>query len=236
MGMVIVRYLAFPSVTNGISVFYEHDGDSRCAQPSKRYKHGWCHTEGEELDELALKVGFMTREQFAQERKRQGKTSWKNAYAEQLSIFVGQALEQEGIIWDVNGVRVLFICPRGEFIPWFTTKKEKNHTFDSNSFHSVEMTNRERFIEMKTYTFRRGLLVVLLGADDPSDLEKEEATEFAAHIAKKKGYFYLLEKEEYIRLYGQNYLAERCFFFGKSSNVPVTPEILKNIQKERKRW
>ncbi len=77
MKTVIVRYLSFSSVSNGVSGFYGYDHDQRCTQPGKRYKHGWCHTEGEELDELALRVGFMTREQFAQERRRQGKTSWK---------------------------------------------------------------------------------------------------------------------------------------------------------------
>lgn len=234
MKMVTVRYLSFPSVTHGISAFYEYVHDQRCAQPSKRYERGWCHTEGEELDELALKVGFMTREKFAKERRRQGKTSWKNAYATELSVVVGKVLEQRGIFWNVNGVEVLFCCPEGEFVTWFT-KKGENRTFDSSSPSSVEMMNSEGFVEIRTYTFKRGLLVVLLGADEPIDLENEEAVQFAAHIAKEKGYIYFLEKEDYTRLYGQNNLAERCFFFGKSKNVPITPEILFKIRRDRER-
>lgn len=234
MKMVTVRYLSFPSVTDGISAFYEYVHDQRCAQPSKRYEHGWCHTEGEELDELALKVGFMTREKFAWERRRHGKTSWKNAYATELSVVVGKVLEQEGIFLNVNGVDVVFHCPRGEFVTW-PAKKLKNFTFGSSISSSVEGTSSGRFVEVGTYTFTRGLLVVLLGADEPMDLESEEAVQIAAHIAKEKGYIYFLEKEDYTRLYGQNNLAERCFFFGKSKNVPITPEILFKIRRDRER-
>jgi hypothetical protein len=44
---VIVRYLSFPDIEDGVSGFYEHPNDKRCVEPSKPYKNGWCHIQGE---------------------------------------------------------------------------------------------------------------------------------------------------------------------------------------------
>jgi len=119
---VLVRYIGFPNIEGGVSGFYECYGDKRCAQPSKPYSSGQCHINGEELDELALKVGFKTRRDFAQERKNK---SWKNEYAIELSPIVGKKLESEGVILEINGEDVLFRCPQNEFITWPGSKHNK---------------------------------------------------------------------------------------------------------------
>ncbi|WP_277586510.1 hypothetical protein [Psychrobacillus antarcticus] len=115
MKEVQVRYIGFPDIEDGVSGFYEYYGDKRCAEPSKSYISGLCHTNNEELDELALQVGFKTRKEFLQERKTR---SWKNAYAIELAPIVGKALENEGIILNINGVNVVFRCPKNEFVTW----------------------------------------------------------------------------------------------------------------------
>jgi hypothetical protein len=97
MREVIVRYLSLPDIEDGVSSFYEQYSDKRCIEPSKSYISGRCHTTDDELDELALTVGFMTRKDYATERKRNKHTSWKNTYGSELSMAVGKALEKEGI-------------------------------------------------------------------------------------------------------------------------------------------
>lgn len=119
MRKVVVRYMIFPSIEQGVSGFYEHENDKRCIDPSKPYKSGVCHTVGEELDELAGKVGFITREEFASEFNSQ---YWKNAYGQELSTFVGKALESKGIVMNINGEDVLFQCPENEFVTWQVRK------------------------------------------------------------------------------------------------------------------
>ncbi|RFU61113.1 hypothetical protein [Peribacillus glennii] len=120
MEEVLVRYMSFPDIEDGVTSFYHFATDKRCAEPSKRYTSSTCHTLGDELDELALKVGFKKREAFAKERK---KRSWKNSYAKELSAIVGSVLETQGIVWHVDGKDILFRCPKDEFISWPKNKK-----------------------------------------------------------------------------------------------------------------
>lgn len=127
MREILVRYISFPDIEDGVSSFYEYFGDGRCTEPSQPYVSGRCHTKEQGLDELALKVGFMTRKEFSEERRKKNFNSWKNAYGEELSLFVGKLLETEGIVWNVSGVNVLFKCPKGEFVPW-PGKRHKNNT------------------------------------------------------------------------------------------------------------
>ena len=58
-------------------------------------------------------------------------------------------------------------------------------------------------------------LEINIGADDPTLLELQEAIKFASKIAKRKRFNTLVEIENDIRLYGQNNLAERTFFYKK---------------------
>ena len=122
MRKVLVRYMSFPDIEGGVSSFYEHENDKRCAEPSKPYTSGICHTVGEELDELALKVGFKTRKDFSQEYNNK---SWKNKYGEELSVYVGNELESAGIVVRINGEDVLFQCPENEFVTWPRSKHKK---------------------------------------------------------------------------------------------------------------
>ncbi|RAK19867.1 hypothetical protein B0I26_10549 [Anoxybacillus vitaminiphilus] len=73
----------------------------------------------------------------------------------------------------------------------------------------------EKFVEIKRYFPQKDLLAIVLGADEPMDLESDEAIEFAAKIAKKNKYPKFHQAEDDVRLYGQNCLAERTFFFKK---------------------
>ncbi|MEH7075131.1 hypothetical protein V7121_22600 [Neobacillus drentensis] len=49
----------------------------------------------------------------------------------------------------------------------------------------------------------------------PIDLESGEALQFAASLARKERYTTFFEAEDDVRLYDQNCLAERVFFFKK---------------------
>lgn len=118
MREVVLRYLILPDIEDGVSGFYEHYDDKRCVEPSKPYINGRCHTIGPEMDDLAEKVGFMKREDYAQIRKMQKYTSWKNAYGSELSLVVGKILKADRIVLNVKGENVLFCCPRGEFVGW----------------------------------------------------------------------------------------------------------------------
>lgn len=118
MQKVIVRYLSLPDIENGVSGFYEYYHYNRCTEPSEPYKNGRCHTTGADIDGLAKKAGFVTRKEYAAERKRQKYTSWKNAYGSKLSLAVGETLEKDGIVWNINGNDILFRCPKGEYVGW----------------------------------------------------------------------------------------------------------------------
>ncbi|MHC8965596.1 hypothetical protein [Priestia aryabhattai] len=118
MQEVVVRYLSLPDIEDGVAGFYKHYHDKRCVEPSKSYSSGRCHTTGYEIDELAAKVGFMTRKEYAVKRKSQKYSNWKNAYGSELSMAIGKALETKGLIWNINGHNILFRCPRGEFVGW----------------------------------------------------------------------------------------------------------------------
>lgn len=59
---------------------------------------------------------------------------------------------------------------------------------------------------------KKRLYIVVIGADDPSDLQKPEVKEIADKEAKKAGYNVFVDKGE-IRTFGQNSLAERKFFY-----------------------
>lgn len=107
--------MVFPDIEGGVSGFYEYDDDSRCVEASIFYKSGRCHTVGDGLDELALKVGFRTRKVFAEEL---GKKSWENEYGKALSLAVGRKLERDGILMVIDGDEVLFQCLEGEFVSW----------------------------------------------------------------------------------------------------------------------
>jgi hypothetical protein len=118
MKEVFVRYLSLPDIENGVASFYENYTDKKCIEPSKPYISGRCHTTGNEIDELAMKVGFMTRAEFAAEQKKNKKSSWKNSYGTALSLEVGKALESEGITLIINGELIKFRCPKVEFVGW----------------------------------------------------------------------------------------------------------------------
>jgi hypothetical protein len=127
MKEVKVRYLCLPDIEDGVSGFYEYHTDKKCTEPSKSYSSGRCHTTEEELDELAVKVGFLTRDAYVAERKKNKFKSWKNAYGTELSVAVGNALETNGVVWKVNESNILFQCPKGEFIPWPANKHIKRN-------------------------------------------------------------------------------------------------------------
>lgn len=112
---IAVRYMVLPGIKKGVSGFYEHEGDSNCVKPNKRYEDGVCHTIGDELDALALMVGFKSRAEFAKEHNNK---SWLNAYGRELSKYVKESLETTGIGWEVDGESVHFYSPPGEFVLW----------------------------------------------------------------------------------------------------------------------
>lgn len=119
---IAVRYMVLPGIKKGVSGFYEYAGDSNCVKPNKPYESGVCHTIGDELDMLALLVGFQTREDFVKEHRG---GSWLNAYGEKLSEHVKAALETKGLGWMINDELVHFYSPPGEFVLW---PKNKNQT------------------------------------------------------------------------------------------------------------
>jgi len=71
----------------------------------------------------------------------------------------------------------------------------------------------EKFFELRIKYCSDGTLIVEVGADDPNDLESIEAIKFATNIANKKSFYTFIKVEDDIRLYGQNNLTERMFFF-----------------------
>jgi hypothetical protein len=73
----------------------------------------------------------------------------------------------------------------------------------------------EKYVELNCCQPSDNILEINIGADDPLLLELPEAIKFASKIAKGKKFNTLLEIEGDIRLYGQNNLAERTFFFKK---------------------
>lgn len=118
MKEVAVRYISLPSIERGIAGFYAHYKDKGCVQPNKAYANGRCHTIGDEMDVLAKKVGFITRLEYKATSKRWKMSSWKNAYGSALSQAVGEALQNKGVILNINDEKVLFWCPKGEFVEW----------------------------------------------------------------------------------------------------------------------
>ena len=73
----------------------------------------------------------------------------------------------------------------------------------------------ESYVELNCKQPSSNILEVNIGADDPTLLELPEALKFASKIAKRKHFNTLVEIEDDIRVYGQNNLAERMFFFKK---------------------
>lgn len=62
--------------------------------------------------------------------------------------------------------------------------------------------------------FRNGVLAVKLGADNPADLDIEEAFQAAKAVAKRKG-FTKAHGKTTVKTFGQNRLAERVFYYTK---------------------
>jgi len=60
-----------------------------------------------------------------------------------------------------------------------------------------------------------GRLVINVGANEPQLLFDDKAKRFAKRQAKKLGYDKLIDTENDARLYGQNNLVERMFYFAK---------------------
>jgi hypothetical protein len=77
------------------------------------------------MDVLARQVGAKTREEFQKEQKLR-KLYWKDNYAEYLSEQIGSYLQkEEGLILEVQGIKVRFYCFLGKFIPWKNEKIKK---------------------------------------------------------------------------------------------------------------
>lgn len=95
-----------------------------------------------------------------------------------------------------------------------------------------------RFWESYVVVFKKkrdyypNTLIINLGADEPHLLTLPKAIEFVKKVAKKEGFNRLVKIEEDIRVYGQNNLAERLFFF-KKGKKPARYH-LKNQKKDRK--
>jgi hypothetical protein len=60
--------------------------------------------------------------------------------------------------------------------------------------------------------FKNNGLTVVIGADDPQELQENKAANMAVKAATKKGYNEAIDVGE-VRTYGQNRLAERKFYF-----------------------
>lgn len=71
----------------------------------------------------------------------------------------------------------------------------------------------EKFVEINSYRTKNNTLVINIGSDDPTLLEQTQALKFASKIAKNKRYYNFIKAEAEIRIYGQNNLAERMFYF-----------------------
>ncbi|MNW28103.1 hypothetical protein D3C74_49150 [compost metagenome] len=59
---------------------------------------------------------------------------------------------------------------------------------------------------------RNGVLAVKMGADDPDTLDFKDTFEAAKAVAKRRGYK-TVRGMTVIKVYGQNRLAERVFFY-----------------------
>ncbi|WP_114571700.1 hypothetical protein [Exiguobacterium flavidum] len=112
MKQIDVCSVKFPSIEGGIASFYRKADDASCAEPSRPSDHGCCHLVGEELDELAVKLGFLTRDAYA---KWFG-PGWEGYYGQELSRKIGQTLETFGIVLEIKGEAVQFVCSPGEFV------------------------------------------------------------------------------------------------------------------------
>ncbi|WP_269433527.1 GIY-YIG nuclease family protein [Bacillus sp. FJAT-29937] len=96
----------------------------------------------------------------------------------------------------------------------FYDELDKDDMLDRLGQHSPAMRKYwEEFEELTIHYGTDGILTVNIGADDPMNLESNKAFEFAANIAKRKGYSTFYKAEDDIRLYGQNCLTERMFYF-----------------------
>ena len=88
-----------PDIEDGVASFYENYTDKRCIEPSKPYITGRCHTTGNEMDELAIRVGFKTCAEFAAERKKiksiVGKTHMVLKTMHWISLVLAKLLENE---------------------------------------------------------------------------------------------------------------------------------------------
>lgn len=71
----------------------------------------------------------------------------------------------------------------------------------------------KRLVTLGTYV-RGKMLVVTLGADDPTTLNDETAFKTAIKIAKRRG-FKNRHRKGHIHTKGQNALATRTFYFKK---------------------
>lgn len=118
------RYICFPDNEDGIMGFYQEPTDSKCWRPWYRYEHsekswGFCHIRNSnEMNELARRYGAMTKDEYIQERENDGFKTWKNAYKGYLSNHLGNILQEEGILLEIDGKDILFCCPKGFFVPW----------------------------------------------------------------------------------------------------------------------
>ncbi|MGC4379398.1 uracil-DNA glycosylase family protein [Fictibacillus sp. Mic-4] len=75
--------------------------------------------------------------------------------------------------------------------------------------HPNEVTPVLSFLETK---FQNHELIITVGADDPSDLDKHETVRIVHERASLEGFPELL-RIDHIRLYGQNELCQRDFYF-----------------------
>lgn len=127
-----VRYASFPDTTNGCIGFYQFKETGEAIYPRimiiKEKKRGRSFVQintPEKMNELALKIGAKTREQFQQEMAGR---SWIDAYSEYLSREIGRYLEAteergEGLKIHVHDGKkvdewIELWCPKGEFAYW----------------------------------------------------------------------------------------------------------------------
>jgi hypothetical protein len=117
---IFVRYIACPSMTNGMLGFYEYPEDKYCVSPNYPYPGGYYHIgrSTEEVDEIARDLKIKTRDEFRFDHDG----PWKNDYIAEFTNALGKRLMGDGFKWtfypnEGEPQYFLFTCPHNEFQP-----------------------------------------------------------------------------------------------------------------------
>ena len=94
----------------------------------------------------------------------------------------------------------------------------------------------ESYVELSSRKNEENILEVNVGADDPILLTLPEAIEYASKIAKRENFGDLVELEDDIRLFGQNHLTERKFYFKQIGSSRIEKPVSIIFKERPQKW